>query len=309
MVGLQGRPSEHAICGSSRDDQDGAGSGPLTAVRQGTVYLQVFTGTLRAECGGSAAITVCGNNASHLDHIICHFIRGKACGIGSLLAINHRNHQRTVCLDTNKGSGSNACTMILATVLGILINGISICIRLHQESKGYRNCLLFPAGKRICHTTYPDLRNICGSVLFGKRMLVIVDDDNCLCAIGSVFCKRLGLFVKLPTTIYIKLTVKDRVTERLTNQMRIILVILMSIPTQRRIGSNNHVTVAELFCIERLRRGGFSTVVTFFGPHPLIAGNNLSIGIVEIHRSCVDNLSASTRIVVQNKFGLCNPGS
>ena len=108
ILGVQRRAGELAVSGSGGDDQNGVGGGTLAAVGQRAVDLEVLTGTLGHELGGSAAVAVRGYDTTHLDHVVGHLVVVEAGGIGRLTAVNHGDDQRTVGLDTHEGAGFKA---------------------------------------------------------------------------------------------------------------------------------------------------------------------------------------------------------
>ena len=91
--------------------------------------------------------------------------------------------------------------------------------------------------------------------------------------------------------------------------MRICLVVCTVIPAEHSIGSSNHITVTKCFCILRLSRCCFCTIVTFSRNHSLISRDNLGIGVVHVNLDRVSNLSLGTVSVIQNNFGFQNTGS
>ena len=300
IVGGDGRLSELTVCGSSRNDQNGVGGWTLTAVGQRAVNLQVFTGTLRAEGSRTTTVTVSGDDTTHLDHVLSHFIRGEPGGVGSLLTVGNGDHKTTVRPNTNEGSGCDTGT-VGSTIVRILVHGITIVIGLDQEAEQYGDRLLFPAGQRIGRAADPRLGHIRRSFFTGNGVLVVVDNNDGLYA-TAVF----SLYI---SAVRITLTVQDGITKRLTDQMRILLVISLGVPAQRAVGSNNYVAVAKLFCFQCLSGGRLGTVVAFLRPHTLSTGNDLNILVVNVHHCGVNNLPASTGIVVQNLLVLCDTGS
>ena len=183
----------------------------------------------------------------------------------------------------------------------ILINRIAVCIRLYKVGEEDGNCLLFPTGKRIGSVTNPYLRHIIRSFLAGDGVVIIVDyGDSCYTA---------RIYTLNPTAVSIKLTVKNRVSERLAYQVRILLIVSLGVPAEGSIGSNNYVTVAEFLSLKSLHGRRLSSVIALLGPHSLCSGNNLNEGIVKVYYSRVKNLSASTFVVIQNELGLLDTGS
>ena len=190
--------SKFAVRRSSRNNQECISCRSLTAIGQRTVYLQIFTGTLRTESCRTAAVTVCSDNTAHLNHVVSHFIGCKTCGVGCLFTVGNSQHQSTVRSYTNECSGSNTCTVVLS----ILINRVAVIIGLYQETKQYGDCLFFPACQRICRLADPNLWHIRGSFFAGKGILVIVNNNYSLYTAGG---KRSVCY----TAVCIILTVQD----------------------------------------------------------------------------------------------------
>ena len=297
ILRLDGSAGEHAVSGSGGDDQNGVGSGALAAVGQGAVDLQVLTGPLGAEGCGTAAVAVCGDDTAHLDHVLCHLVAGQTGGVGSLLTVRNRNHQGAVRTDTDEGSGSDAAAMIFS----ILVHGIAVSVGLDQESEQHGDCLLFPAGQGIQDAADPGLGHIRGSGLASDGVIVVVDDHDGLNTAGLQ-----GTVANAAVAII--LTVQNGVAQRLTDQMRILLVVSLGIPAQGTVGSNNHVAVAQLLRFQRLGGSGLDAVVTFLGPHTLGTGDNLDVGVIHVDDGSMHNLSAGTGIVVHNQLRLLDTG-
>ena len=289
---------KHTVCGRSRYNQNSVGGWTLTAVGQRAVNLQVFTGTLRAEGSRTTTVTVSGDDTTHLDHVLSHFIRGETGGVGSLLTVGNGDHKTTVRPNTNEGSGCDTG----AVIFPVLIHGITIGIGLDQESEQYGDRLLFPAGQRIGRTTNPGLGHIRRSFFTGNGVLVVVDNNNGLNTTGLK--GTVG-----DTAVAVILTIQDGVTKRLTNEVRILLVVSFGVPAQGAVGRNDYVTVTQLFCFKSLGRSGLNTVVTLLRPHTLCARDDLNKFVVNVNNRCMEYLSASTGIVVQNLLVLFNTGS
>ena len=294
IVGGQVCTGKLTVCGSGGNDQNGIGGRTLTAVGQGAVDLQVLTGTLRAEGGGSAAITVSSIDTAHLDHVVCHLVHGEAGRIRSLLTVGNSHNEGTVSSDTNKGSGGDAASMIFSRILAYRI---TVCVRLDQEGPD-ANSVLLPTGKRVGLGTHHNLRHIGGTGLTGQGMIVVVDYQNRVAFIEG--CRA--------TAVLVVITVQNVVIQGLTDEVRVLLVVVLGIPAKHSIGSHNNVTVAQLLGFQSLSGGGLSTVVAGSGDHSLVTGNNLDIGVVEVHNSSVHNLSSGAAIVVQNLLVLRHAG-
>ena len=286
------------VCGSGRNNQDRIGGRTLTAVRQRAVDLQILTGTLRAEGRGTATVTVRGNDTTHLDHVLSHLVGGEAGRVGSLLTVGNGDHQRTVGADAHEGSGGDT----RAVIRSIQIHGVAVGVGLNQEAEQHGDRLLLPAGQGIVDATDPGLGHIGGTGLTGDGVVVVVDDHDGLNAAG-------GQGSVLSTAVGIVLTIQNGIAERLTNQLGVLLVICFVVPAQRAVGSNDYVAVSELLCFESLGRSGLGTVVTRLRPHSLCAGNDLNKFVVNVNNRCMEYLSASTGIVVQNLLVLFNTGS
>ena len=296
IIGADAGTGKFAVCRSGRDNDDRVGGRSLTAVSHTAVDLEVFAGTLRAESGRTAAVAVRSDDAAHLDHIISHLPLREAYGVRSHFAVADNQNQGTVSLDANKGSRSSG-----AVIATLLINRIAVCVRLDKVVEQNGDRLLFPTGQRIGGSADPNLRHIGRTVFAGDRVLVIVDDNNGRNAAGSE--SAVG-----DTAVGIVLTVEDGVTERLTDEVRMLLIIRLGVPAQGAVGSADDITVTQLLSAERLNRGSRGAVIAVLGPQALGAGDDLDIRIVDVDRSGVDNLSAGARSIVQYDLGLVDTG-
>ena len=173
VIGGNSRTCKLTICGCGGDYKESIGSRSFTTVGQRAVDLQILTGTLRTEGGGSAAVAVSGDNATHLDHVLSHFIFSETGRIGCLTAIGNCQNKTAVFSYTNKGAGITTCM-----AFGFLVYRITVCIRLNQIGKQNGDSLLFPTGKRVRSITDPYLGNICRSGFSRKGMLVVVNDRD-----------------------------------------------------------------------------------------------------------------------------------
>ena len=298
VVSGQVRAGKLTVRGSGGNHQDGIGGRTLTAVGQGAVDLQVLTGTLRAEGGRSAAIAVSGNDTTHLDHVLSHLVRGETGGVGSLLTVGNSDNQRTVGADTHEGSGSDTRTVVRF----VLVHGVSVGIGLDQEAKQDGDRLLLPAGQGVGDVADPGLGHIGGTGLTGDGVVIIVDDHD-----GGNTAGLEGAVGD--TAVAVVLTVQNGVTERLTDEVRVLGVIRLGVPAQGAVGSNNDVAVAQLLGFQSLSGGRLGTVVAFLRPHTLGTGDDLDEGIVDVHDSGVNHLSSGAAIVVQDLLEFLYAGS
>ena len=306
VIGAHGRADKLTVRRCGRNDQNGVGGGALTAVGQRTVDLQILTGTLRAEGGGSAAVTVCGNDTAHLDHVLSHLVGGKSGGVGGLLTVGNSDHKRSVSPYADKGSGGDTGAVVFLGVLSYDLTLTGGSVRFYQKIEKNGDRLLFPTGQRIGRETDPGFGHICGSGFACDRMIVVVDDDD-------------GLYTAAVLTLHeaavrIELTIKNGVAERLADQLGMFLVVCLRVPAERAVGRNDDVTIAELFRLKSLRGGGLRAkahrpIAVFVGLHSLGSGNNLNEGVVNVHDCGVKNLSSGTGIVIQNLLVLLNAGS
>ena len=290
---------EHTVSGSGGDHEERIRRRSFTTVGQGTVDLQILTGTLRAEGGRATAVAVGGNDTAHLDHVIGHLIVGEAGGVGCLLTVGHSDHESTVGLDAHEGSGGDARTVRRA-VFRILVHGVTVCVGLDQEAEQHGNGLLLPAGQGIGSLTDPDLGHIVGASLACEGMVVVVDDDD---GLNAAAVRAFNVLA-----VRIHLAVQNGVAERLTDQLGVLIIVCGGVPAQGGVGSDDHVAVAQLLCFQSLGGGGLDTVVAFLRPHTLGAGDDLDKGVIDIHYSGVKHLSSRTFVVVQDDFGLLNTG-
>ena len=298
VVSGQVRAGKLTVRGSGGNHQDGIGGRTLTAVGQGAVHLQVLTGTLRAEGGGSAAVAVCGNDTTHLDHVLSHLVGGETGRVRSLLTVGNGDHQRTVGADAHEGSGGDT-----RAVIGfVLVHGVTIGIGLDQEAEQHGDSLLLPAGQGIGGAADPGLGHIGGTGLTGDGVVIVVDDHD-----GGNTAGLEGTVGD--TAVAVVLTVQDGVTERLTDEVRVLGVVGLGVPAQGAVGRHDNVTVAQLLGLKGLSGGGLGTVVAFLRPHTLGTGDNLDEGVVDIHDSGVENLSSGTALIVQDLLELLNTGS
>ena len=297
VIGRNGCLSKLAVRRSGGNNQERVGGRTFTTVGERAVHLQFFPRTLRTERGGTTAVTVCGNDTPHLDHVLSHFITGEPRGIGCLFTVGDSKYKFPLCCYTNKGSGSNAGTMVFF----ILVHRIPIFIGLNKICKQNGDRLFFPTGQWICSVANPCLGHIIGSFFAGNRMIIIVDNSDCL--------DTTGYRTFYPTAVSIQLPIKDRISERFTYQVRIFLVVSLGIPAQRSVGRYYHVAIAKCFSFQCLHRGRLGTVVVFFRPHSLGTRDHLNKVIVKIDNSGMHNLSAGTCIVVHNDFSFRDSGS
>ena len=297
IIGGQVGAGKLTVRGSGGNHQNGIGGRTLTAIGQGAVDLQILTGTLRAEGGGSAAVAVCGNDTTHLDHVLSHLVGGEAGGVGSLLTVGNGDHQRAVGADAHEGSGGDT----RAVIFFVLIHGITVGVGLDQEGEQHGDSLLLPAGQRVQGAADPSLGHIGGTGLAGNGVIIVVDDNDGLNAAIVLALNEAAVGVEL--------TVQDGVTERLTDEVRVLLIVSLGVPAQGAVGRHNHVTVAQLLGLKSLSRGRLGTVVAFLRPHTLSAGDHLDEGIVDVHDSGVNHLSSGAAIVIQDLLELLNTGS
>ena len=273
-------------CGRGGDDQNTVSGITLCAVGGTAVDLQLLTGTLGQESGGSAAVTVHGVHAAQRQHELCHLVAVEACGVGSLTTVVHDHNEGTVGLDTHKGTGCG----IAGVVLGVLVLAV-----LDQEAKVSGNDLLLPAGDGILGGANQHLGHIGGT---GDAVLLVeVDDETGLGACG------------LTLAVLVQLAVQNEVAERLTNQLGMSLVVSAVVPAQSDVHSGDNVAVAVCLGIRSLLRHDLNTVVAGSGNHSLRAGNDLGVGVVEINLHNVGHLSVSAGRVVQHDLRLDNTGS
>ena len=281
-----GSADELTGCGRGGDDQNTVGGGTLCTVGGTAVDLQLLTGTLGQESGGSAAVTVHGVHAAQRQHELCHLVAVEACGVGSLTTVVHDHNEGTVGLDTHKGTGCG----IAGVVLGVLVLTV-----LDQEAKVSGNDLLLPAGDGILGGANQHLGHIGGT---GDAVLLVeVDDETGLGACG------------LTLAVLVQLAVQNEVAERLTNQLGMSLVVIAVVPAQSDVHSGDNVAVAVCLGIRSLLRHDLNTVVAGSGNHSLRAGNDLGVGVVEINLHNVGHLSVSAGRVVQHDLRLDNTGS
>ena len=158
-------------CGRGGNDQDTVSGLTLCAVGGTAVDIQLLTGTLGQESGGSAAVTVHGVHATQRQHELCHLVVVEACGVGRLTTVVHDHNEGTVGLDTHKGTGRG----IAGVVLGVLVLTV-----LDQEAKVSGNNLLLPAGDGVLGGADQHLGHIGGT---GNTVLLVkVDDETGLSA-------------------------------------------------------------------------------------------------------------------------------
>ena len=150
---------ECSVCGSSWNNKECICCRSFTTVRKWAIDFKILAGALCAKRSRASAITVGGIDTAHLNHIVAHFMHGKACGVRSLLAIGNRKNNFSFCCNAHKGSWCNATTMINA----ILIDRLSVFIRPYKERPN-RKCVFFPTGKRIAHIAHLHLRHIIRSL-------------------------------------------------------------------------------------------------------------------------------------------------
>ena len=87
------------------------------------------------------------------------------------------------------------------------------------------------------------------------------------------------------------------------------LVVSAVIPAQSDVHSGDDVAVAVCLGIRSLLRHDLNAVVVGGGNHPLGAGKDLGVGIVEINLYNVGHLSVRAGCVVQHDLRLNNTGS
>ena len=294
IIGAQGRTGKLTVSGSRRNNQNGVGGGTLAAVGQRAVDLEILTGALGHELGGAAAVAVCRDHATQLNHVVSHFVLIEAGRVGGLTAVADHDHKGTVALDAHEGAGLKAGGVVLASRIHVLTNTVAVGI-LDQEGKVHRNNLLFPTGDGILGGADGDTGHIVGSGL--AVPLVSVDDDAAASAVG------------LTAAVDEHLAVQDHIAQRLSDQVRVRGVVCVVVPAQRAVGGGYDVTVAISLGISGVGRHRLDTVVTGSGNHLLVTGDDLSIGIVQINLQNVGHLTKGADFVVQDNLGFLNTGS
>ena len=284
------RARKNTVIRCSGDNENCIGGRSFTAVSHTAVDLKLFAGTLRNECGGSAAVAVCSIDAAELEHIVRHLILGEAGGERCHLTVIYREDKRSVSLDADECSGS-AAAVVLA---GILLGGNALCVRLNKPSPDGDSVLL-PAGERVGNAAHHNLRHIVRPFLACDRMIIIVDYEC-----GIIFAHS----AERSTAVLIVIAVADVPAERFADILRMILIPLLSIPAEHCVGRYDYVAVTELLSVLRLVRCSLSAEVTDSRVHILIAGNDLYIRVVEINRSRMHYLSSGTCGIVQDDLGL-----
>ena len=188
--------------------------------------------------------------------------------------------------------------MVIYVVLG---NRIAVRVRLYKPMpRGDR--VLFPTGQRRIQSAHLNLRDAVGSCLACRRIDVVVDNKN---TIGAVFAHAVSWTV----TVCIVITVQDSISQRLADQLRMLLIISFVIPAEGRVGSCNHITVAELLSRKRLLRNGLRTVASLLGDHALVTRENVVVRIVHVDLDRMNNLSSGCLSVVDNGLSLLDAGS
>ena len=288
------RARKYAVIGCGGNNQNGVGGRSLTAVSHTAVDLQLFAGTLGAEGGGAAAVTVCRINAAELEHVVCHLVLGEAGRERSHLAVIYGYDHRTVRLDADKGSRCTAAVVLTRILLG----GNALRVRLNEPSPN-RDRVLFPTGKRLRNASHLDLRHIVRTLLSGVGINVIVDNKRCILSIHTA---------ERSAAVLIVIAVADVPAERFADILGMLLIPSLGIPAEHRVGCYNNVAVAQFLCVFCLIRGRLGTEMSDRRIHILISGDDLDIRIVEINRRRMQNLSACTGSVVQHDLGLVDTG-
>ena len=294
IVAGDGGVCKHTVSGGIGDDEDGVGGRTLAAVGEGAVDLQILAGALRAEGGGSAAVTVAGINAALPDHVIRHLIHREAGGIRGLLTVGNGHNKGAVRFYTDKGSRRDASTVILAE----LVDRISVLVGLDKPCpRG--NGVLLPAGHRIGDATHLDLGDAVRSRFTGDGMLIIVYDKHGV-SWFHIAERTLAVFVVI--------AVAHVPAQRLTDILRMLLVVVRGIPAEHRVGRGDDVAVAQLLCGQSLRGSDLGAEITQRRVHALVAGNDVVVVMLHINVHRVDNLSSRALIIVDHDFCLFNAG-
>ena len=202
--------NEFTGSGSSRNYQNTVSGGTLCAVGGRAVYLKLFTGTLRKERRGSAAVTVNCYNAAERKHKLCHFIASEAYGIGSLTTVVHYHYKGTVFFDTNERTGRS---VVCVVVLGVLVFTI-----FNKETEVCGNNLFFPTGYSGGGRTDLNLRHILGTCY---AVFFVKVDNNAGLRAGS-----------LTLAVYVHFAVKNHIAERFAYKLGMCYIICRIIPAK-----------------------------------------------------------------------------
>ena len=183
----------------------------------------------------------------------------------------------------------------------VLRNRVAVRVGLHEPlPRGDR--VLFPTGQRVAQFAHHDLGDAVGSCFTGNRIRIIVNDKN---RVATVFAHAVSRAV----AVLVVITIQNRIAQRLTDQLRMLLVVSFGIPAECCVRSRNHIAVAELLGGKRLLGYRLRAVASGLGDHALIARKDVRIRIVHVDLYGVDDLTPRACRIVDNNLGLLNTGS
>ena len=274
--------------GSGGDDEDTVGGGALNAVGGGAMELQLLTGALGQEGGGSAAVAVEGPDTAEGDHELRHLVAVEAPGEGLLAALVHDDDDGAVCLDAHEGTGSGR--------LGIS-DGVYIFAVLHQGIELNGDQLLLPARNAVVEPAHLGLGHIGRA---GNTVLLVEVDD-----------KTGGGTPQGALAVGVFHAVHDQGAQGLTDQLGVFFIVGLVIPVQRNVRSGDYVAVAVLLCILDLLGHDLNLILFVFQTlrHFIGTGHDLGVRVMGIHLHHVAHLAVGAVLFSQNDLRLGDTGS
>ena len=127
-------------------------------------------------------------------------------------------------------------------ILAELVNRISVCVGLYEPCpRGDR--VLLPACHFIGDAAHLDLGDAVRSRFTGDGMLIIVDDKHGV---------RWAHIAERALAVLIVIAIAHIPAQRLTDILRMLLIIVRGIPAEHCIRCGDNVAIAKLLCVQSL---------------------------------------------------------
>ena len=281
------RANKFSVRRSCCDKANTGGGRTQTTIRRRVVYLQFFTRTLRNESGRTTAVTVCSPNAACRNHNLCTFVHIHTCGERRLTTVVFHHNNLTICSNTYYRTGRGV----------IMRNRVLIHTIFYNVSAGNRDNCLFPTVKvsRSADLGHFYLGNIRGSRI---SVVIKVFIDNYASRESNV-----TVVIATVTRVEHDFAIHHHESERLSYTV----CGIAGIPGQAAVHNADnfavHILVDPVCLVEHCARLIFGRI------HLRVRRNYIYVGIVYVSLHNVNNLTISSRIVIQNDFGFGNTGS
>ena len=127
-------------------------------------------------------------------------------------------------------------------ICSVLVDRIAVFIGLDEPCPcGDR--VLLPACHWISDAAHLDLGNVVGSGLAGDWVLVVIDDKH---GIRGVHIAETTL------AVLIVIAIAHIPAQRLTDILRMLLIIVRGIPAEHCVRRGNNVAIAQFLCVQSL---------------------------------------------------------